>query len=111
MATAVGELPHPLLAPRFLTRDQAAAYLGVGTTTFDREVADGIWPRATRRGSKGGALTWDRVLLDRAADRLAGIDGGMAEDAALEAATQMALEATRGTAQKNRRQQGHKAQG
>jgi hypothetical protein len=49
--------------PRFLTRAEAAAHLGVGVTTFDAEVRDGVWPPAMRRGTKTSALTWDRRLL------------------------------------------------
>lgn len=55
--------------PRYLNRQQAAAYLGVSTTTFDEEVAAGLWPQARRRGAKGRRLTWDRKLLDSFADR------------------------------------------
>lgn len=58
--------------PRILSRDQAATYVGVSTTLFDREVAAGKWPPPVRRGEKGGRLTWDRLALDRAADALYG---------------------------------------
>jgi hypothetical protein len=54
--------------PRWLSEKLAAAYLGVGVSLFRQEVAAGKWPRAERRGSKGGLLTWDRHLLDRASD-------------------------------------------
>jgi hypothetical protein len=54
--------------PRFLTRAQAAAYLGVSSDLFDKEVAAGLWPAGRQRGAKGGLLTWDRVALDRRAD-------------------------------------------
>jgi hypothetical protein len=95
----------PLPAVRFLTREQAAAYVGVGATTFAAEVAQGIWPPPMRRGAKGTALTWDRLLLDRACDRLAGLIEATAPGADLAAAEQAALEATRrGTTQANRRQ-------
>ena len=63
--------------PRFLTREAAAAYVGVSPTVFDDEVRSGVWPAARKRGSKGGLLTWDRSLLDAAADREAGLAGGM----------------------------------
>lgn len=63
----------PGLIPRYLTRPQAAAYLGVSTRTFDEEVDAGRWPAADRRGAKGGSLTWDRLLLDHYADRRAGL--------------------------------------
>lgn len=54
--------------PRFLSREQSAAYLGVSTTTFDEEVNAGIWPPGVRRGAKEGRITWDRVAIDRAVD-------------------------------------------
>lgn len=59
------------LVPRYLSREEAAAYVGVSTTTFDPEVRDGWWPPARRRGGRLGRLTWDRVMLDAAADRAA----------------------------------------
>jgi hypothetical protein len=98
----------PLPQARFLTRDQAAAYLGVGATTFNQEVQAGIWPPAMKRGTKGSALTWDIKLLDRAADRLGGLLAAEASDAGLAAAEQAALEATRrGPSQANRPQHRH----
>jgi len=63
----------PGLTPRFLSREQAAAYLGVGTTVFDAEVKAGVWPQAMRRGGREGRLTWDRHLLDAWADRAGGL--------------------------------------
>jgi hypothetical protein len=63
----------PGLAPRFLTRAEAARYLGVGPDTFADEVAAGIWPQGWPRGGKGGKLTWDRLLLDRVADGRSGL--------------------------------------
>jgi hypothetical protein len=56
--------------PRWLNEKLAAAYLGVGVTLFLQEAAAGKWPRAERRGAKGGLLTWDRHLLDHASDEL-----------------------------------------
>ena len=61
------------IPPRLLTRDEAARYLGVSATTFEEEVAAGLWPAGQRRGAKGGKVTWDRRALDLAADRLSGI--------------------------------------
>lgn len=60
--------------PRFLTREEAARYVGVSASTFDEEVSAGSWPQPQRRGAKGGRVTWDRVLLDQWADRMAGLD-------------------------------------
>jgi predicted DNA-binding transcriptional regulator AlpA len=61
------------LTPRFLSREQAAAYVGVGATVFDAEVAAGVWPQAMRRGARDGRLTWDRHLIDAWADRASGL--------------------------------------
>lgn len=60
--------------PRFLTLGLAAAYLGVSPTVFMREVKSAIWPQPRLRGDKGEIATWDRELLDIAADRSSGID-------------------------------------
>ena len=59
--------------PRYLSRVEAARYLGVSVDVFDDEVKEGLWPAARRRGGKGGRLTWDRVLLDATADQASGI--------------------------------------
>ena len=67
-------LPH---WPRFLSRAQAAAYVGVSIEVFDAEVASGRWPQGLPRGAKGGKLTWDRNALDTAADRLSGLGGSV----------------------------------
>jgi len=56
--------------PRMLSREQAAAYLGVSPTLFDAEVAKGLWAQPIRRGAKGGRVTWDRAALDRALDAM-----------------------------------------
>lgn len=62
--------------PRFLSREEAARYVGVSSDVFDAEVATGMWPAAKRRGGKGGRLTWDRCLLDATAD----LDSGLAKE-------------------------------
>jgi hypothetical protein len=59
------ELPN---WPRWLTEPLAAAYVGVSVSLFREEVEAGKWPKAIRRGAKGGLLTWDREALDRASD-------------------------------------------
>jgi len=75
----------PRLEPRYLDRRQAAAYLGVSTSTFDEEVEAGQWPQPRRRGAKGGRYTWDRKLLDSFADRHSyGPDPGASANAAPE---------------------------
>ncbi|GBQ46112.1 hypothetical protein AA15973_0804 [Komagataeibacter sucrofermentans DSM 15973] len=62
--------------PRYLTKELAARYLGVSTSTFDDEVKQGWWPPARPRGGRGGRLTWDRNLLDLYADQASGIGVG-----------------------------------
>ena len=63
--------------PRHMTRDLAAAYVGAPRRSVlpDDEVQAGKWPKAQARGAKGGLATWDRVLLDAASDREAGLSG------------------------------------
>ena len=58
----VSTLP-PSLAPRGLSRIQAAEYIGVGTTKFDEMVGDGRMPRPKRIN---GRKVWDRIKLDEA---------------------------------------------
>jgi len=55
------------LAPLYLSRDEAAAYLGVSADTFAEEVRQGWWPGPVRRGDRSGALTWYRPGLEDAA--------------------------------------------
>lgn len=59
--------------PRFLSRDEAARYMGVSVDVFSDEVAASIWPKGVRRGARGGRVTWDRLLLDLAANRYSGL--------------------------------------
>jgi len=51
------------LAPRGLSRGQAAEYIGVGVTKFDEMVADGRMPKPKRIDSR---TVWDRIKLDEA---------------------------------------------
>lgn len=51
------------LAPRGLCREEAAGYIGVGVTMFERMVEDGKMPRPKRIA---GRCVWDRLALDRA---------------------------------------------
>ena len=65
---------HPALdglgiAPRLLTREQAAAYCGVGLTTFTAWIWRGIAPGPVHRTHR-----WDRKAIDAALDVLGGID-------------------------------------
>lgn len=56
--------------PRCLSREQAAAYVGVSPGTFDKEVAAGLWPPGQVRGRR---VLWDRRLIDRAQDERSGL--------------------------------------
>lgn len=57
----------PILARRGLCREEAATYLGIGTTLFDRHVDAGTFPGPKRIGSR---KVWDVRALDRAFDAL-----------------------------------------
>lgn len=59
----------PNLPPRGLSREAAAAYIGISATKFDSMVTDGRMPRAVRID---GRKVWDRRALDRAFDALEG---------------------------------------
>lgn len=48
-------------APRGLSREEAARYIGVGVTLFDEMVADGRMPKPKRANSR---TLWDRFALD-----------------------------------------------
>src|SRR5215475_14227879 len=45
-------------APRGLSREEAARYVGVGTTKFDELVKDGRMPKPKRID---GRVVWDRI--------------------------------------------------
>lgn len=51
------------LPPRGLSREEAAAYVGVGATKFDQMVEDGRMPSPKRID---GRRVWDRLRLDSA---------------------------------------------
>ena len=55
-------LPHSL-APRGLSREQAAAYVGVSPSLFDTLVKDGRMPAPKRINAR---TVWDRLQLDTA---------------------------------------------
>src|SRR4051812_10099464 len=58
------------IVPRLLTREQAAAYCGVGlTTTFTAWIRRDLVP-----GPIHGTYRWDRKAIDTALDVLRGID-------------------------------------
>lgn len=50
-------------APRGMSREDAARYVGVGITKFDEMVADGRMPKPKRID---GRVVWDRLRLDAA---------------------------------------------
>lgn len=47
--------------PRGMSREIAARYIGVGTSTFDKLVADGRMPKPKR---VGGRVIWDRWAIE-----------------------------------------------
>ncbi|MBP1852148.1 helix-turn-helix transcriptional regulator [Rhizobium halophytocola] len=59
------------LPPRGLAREQAAAYVGISTSLFDRLIREGTMPKPKRAS---GRTVWDRLSLDRAFVRLPGGD-------------------------------------
>lgn len=66
-------------APRGLSRDEAARWIGVGCSKFDEMVNDGRMPRPKRID---GRVVWDRLALDAAFTDLPQ-DGANALDRAL----------------------------
>jgi excisionase family DNA binding protein len=54
-------------APRLLRAERAAAYLGMGTSTFLRMVSDGVLPKPK---SIRGVVAWDRLALDAYVDSI-----------------------------------------
>lgn len=59
--------------PRGLSREEAARYVGLGTTKFDEMVKEGKMPKPKRVGSR---TVWDRVALDIAFTDLPDVDSG-----------------------------------
>ena len=53
----------PTLAPRGLSREQSAAYLGISPSSFERLVDKGLLPKPKPLGSR---RVWDRLQLDEA---------------------------------------------
>jgi predicted DNA-binding transcriptional regulator AlpA len=51
------------LSPRGLSREQAAAYVGISPSLFDTLVKDGRMPAPKRINSR---TVWDRLQLDEA---------------------------------------------
>ena len=65
------------LPPRGLSREEAAAYIGVSPSLFDILVKDGRMPAPKRINSRG---VWDRLKLDVAFEVLDGTDADGADD-------------------------------
>lgn len=70
----VGSFPQ--LCPRGLSRDQSAAYVGVGVTKFNEMVEDGRMPKPKH---VDGRVIWDRYLLDQSFEALDNNEGGVAK--------------------------------
>jgi excisionase family DNA binding protein len=49
--------------PRGLNREEAARYVGVGATTFDRLIEEGRMPKPLRVGKR---VIWDRLKVEAA---------------------------------------------
>lgn len=63
--------PLPFDCPRGLNRLEAARYVGVSPTTFDKLVSDGKMPRPKEIGAR---RVYDRAQLDSAFDALGDLD-------------------------------------
>jgi predicted DNA-binding transcriptional regulator AlpA len=57
--------------PRGLSREEAARYVGVGTTKFDQMVADRRMPKPKK---VDGRVIWDRLKIEAAFAELTGDD-------------------------------------
>lgn len=66
-----GALAAEVVQRRGLNREQAAAYVGVGTTKFDEMMRDGRMPKPKKID---GRRVWDRYALDRAFEELPDIE-------------------------------------
>jgi excisionase family DNA binding protein len=77
MSTRRREVLPPNLAPRGLSRAEAAAYVGVSVGTFTLMVGDGRMPPPKVIGTR---LVWDRLALDRAFAELPDAGGRAEED-------------------------------
>jgi len=75
--TAHDTIPYP---PRGLGREDAARYIGVSPSTFDRLVAEGRMPRPAHIGKR---VVWDRLKLDAAFSDLDEAEDGNRLDRAL----------------------------
>jgi predicted DNA-binding transcriptional regulator AlpA len=67
----VPRTPRPDLPPRGISRSDAAAYIGISPSLFDRLVGNGKLPQPLRLASR---KVWDVRALDRMFDALSGSD-------------------------------------
>lgn len=67
----------PTLAPRGLSRCEAAAYVGVSAGKFDDMVSDGRMPKAIEIDTR---RVWDIRAIDRAFDALGGAERSAWDD-------------------------------
>jgi len=74
MAKHADAISYP---PRGMSREEAARYVGVGTTKFDEMVADRRMPKPRRID---GRVVWDRIALDAAFSDLPNEGGNMIDD-------------------------------
>lgn len=58
---------RPDIEPRGLRRPQAAAYVGVSPSQFDKMVSDGRMPMPKQ---VDGCVIWDRIRLDESFEAL-----------------------------------------
>jgi predicted DNA-binding transcriptional regulator AlpA len=65
------------LPPRGLSREQAAAYVGISPSLFDMLVKDSRMPEPKRINSR---VVWDRLKLDTAFEALADTNDGSIND-------------------------------
>ena len=63
--------------PRGMSREEAARYVGVGTTKFDEMVADRRMPKPKRID---GRVVWDRIALDAAFTDLPDVSGNRIDE-------------------------------
>lgn len=62
--------------PRGMNREEAARYIGVGTTKFDELIRDGRRPKGKRID---GRVVWDRYKLDASFTDLPDVPGNLLE--------------------------------
>ncbi len=65
------------LPPRGLSREQAAAYVGISPSLFDMLVKDGRMPGPKRINSR---VVWDKLKLDAAFEAMAETNDGSTND-------------------------------